>query len=129
MLERLFRRFRAPIGPAWVEVDDLRRRLRRGELALVLDVREPDEFDGPLGHIPGALNVPLASLPARIADFTRVGCPIVTVCLTDKRSSQAAAELVESGVPDVAVLRGGMRAWRANEPATLGEGATSGGAP
>jgi rhodanese-related sulfurtransferase len=69
MLERLFRRFRAPIGPAWVEVDDLRRRLRRGELALVLDVREPDEFDGPLGHIPGALNVPLASLPARIAEF------------------------------------------------------------
>jgi rhodanese-related sulfurtransferase len=36
----------------------------------------------------------------------------VLVCLTDKRSSQAAAELAAAGARDVAVLRGGMRAWR-----------------
>ena len=42
--------------------------------------------------------------------------PIVVVCLTDKRSSQAAAQLAEAGLRDVRVLRGGMKAWR-GEPA------------
>ena len=103
---------RSSAGPAWVEASELRRRLRRGEIHLVIDVRGPDEFDGPLGHIPGALNVPLASLTGRAAQFALAGLPIVLVCLTDKRSSQAAAELATAGVRDVTVLRGGMQAWR-----------------
>jgi rhodanese-related sulfurtransferase len=44
------------------------------------------------------------------------GRPIVCVCLTDKRSAQAAAELVAAGLGDVAVLRGGMRDWRRLAP-------------
>ena len=35
------------------------------------------------------------------------------VCLTDKRSSQAAADLAAAGMRNVAVLRGGMKSWRA----------------
>jgi rhodanese-related sulfurtransferase len=113
MFARLIRLFRRPAGDlAWVEPGDLRRRLRRGEMRLVIDVREPDEFDGPLGHISGALNLPLAMLGGRGADLARAGLPIVLVCLTDKRSSQAAAELAALGVRDVAVLRGGMKGWR-----------------
>ncbi len=46
------------------------------------------------------------------AEIGRETGPIVVVCLTDKRSSQAAALLAEAGMRDVAVLRGGMRAWR-----------------
>jgi rhodanese-related sulfurtransferase len=99
-------------GPAWVEAGELQDRLDRGETPLVVDVRGPDEFDGPLGHIEGALNIPLASLPERTAELARAGTPIVVVCLTDKRSSQAAAELAAAGIRDVSVLRGGMRAWR-----------------
>jgi rhodanese-related sulfurtransferase len=34
------------------------------------------------------------------------------VCLTDKRSSQAATALSDAGIHSVAVLRGGMKAWR-----------------
>jgi rhodanese-related sulfurtransferase len=97
---------------AWLEPDALRHRLAQGEAPLVVDVRGPDEFDGPLGHIDGALNIPLAALPGHSADLARAGSPIVLVCLTDKRSSQAAAELAAAGIRDVAVLRGGMRAWR-----------------
>jgi rhodanese-related sulfurtransferase len=99
-------------GPAWVEAGELRGRLDRGEMPLIVDVRGPDEFDGPLGHIEGALNLPLASLPGHTAELARAGTPIVVVCLTDKRSSQAAAELAAAGIRDVSVLRGGMRAWR-----------------
>ena len=90
----------------------MRGRLGRGERPLILDVRGPDEFDGPLGHIDGARNVPLAELPRHVAEIGRETGPIVIVCLTDKRSSQAAALLAEAGMRDVAVLRGGMRAWR-----------------
>ena len=109
-LGRLFGRREA--GAGWIEAGDLRDRLGRGEHPLILDVRGPDEFDGPLGHIDGARNVPLAELLRHIAAINRETGPIVVVCLTDKRSSQAAALLAGSGVRNVAVLRGGMRAWR-----------------
>ena len=109
-LGRLFGRREA--GAAWIEAGDLRDRLGRGEHPLILDVRGPDEFDGPLGHIDGARNVPLAELLRNVAAINRETGPIVVVCLTDKRSSQAAALLAGSGVRNVAVLRGGMRAWR-----------------
>jgi rhodanese-related sulfurtransferase len=102
----------APPGPLWLESGELRRRLEGGEAMLIVDVRGPDEFDGPLGHIDGALNLPLAELAGRTGDLARAGSPIVLVCLTDKRSAQAAAEFAAAGVRDVAVLRGGMRAWR-----------------
>jgi rhodanese-related sulfurtransferase len=109
-LGKLFGRNEA--GPVWIEPGELRDRLARGEAPLILDVRGPDEFDGPLGHIEDARNVPLAELPSRIAEIGREAGPIVAVCLTDKRSSQAAASLAGSGIRNVAVLRGGMRAWR-----------------
>ena len=112
MFTRLLQRFRRPAaGLSWLEPDELRQRLRRGEMQLNVDVRGPEEFDGPLGHIAGALNIPLAALAGRTAVLASAGCPIVLVCLTDKRSSQAATELAAVGVRDVAVLRGGMRAW------------------
>ena len=75
-------------------------------------MRGPDEFDGPLGHIEGARNVPLPELTGRIPEIGRETGPIVIVCLTDKRSSQAALALAEAGIREVSVLRGGMRAWR-----------------
>lgn len=117
MFAGLLRLFRRPgAGPAWVEVDELRRRLRRGEMHMIIDVRGPDEFEGPLGHIPGALNLPLAQLAQRMTALSLANMPIVLVCLTDKRSSQAAAELAGAGVRQVSVLKGGMTAWRAGEP-------------
>ena len=45
---------------------DLMRR-QRAEGVTVLDVRPPDEFA--LGHLPGALNIPLHALKARLAEF------------------------------------------------------------
>jgi ArsR family transcriptional regulator len=47
-----------------VSRQDLVSRMRDG-LVTVIDVRPPDEFA--LGHVPGALNIPLADLPARMA--------------------------------------------------------------
>ena len=49
---------------AWIEVNDLKRRLDGGEAVTVIDVRGPDEFTGPLGHIATARNIPVAELNA-----------------------------------------------------------------
>jgi glyoxylase-like metal-dependent hydrolase (beta-lactamase superfamily II)/rhodanese-related sulfurtransferase len=78
----------------------------------VVDVREADEFDGPLGHIVGARLVPMAELPQRLAEIDR-GKPVVTVCRSGTRSAQAAVLLGKAGVAHVANLAGGMLRWRA----------------
>jgi len=115
MLARLARLFRAPAAaaPIWIEAAELRRWLAGEGAPIVVDVRGPDEFAGPLGHIDCARNIPLGELPAHVNALAAEGRPLVMVCLTDKRSSQAAAELVAAGLRNVAVLRGGMKAWRA----------------
>jgi sulfur dioxygenase len=78
----------------------------------VLDVREPDEYRGDLGHVPGAELVPLETLPARAATLPR-DRPIVTVCRSGGRSGKAALELARRGFWAVASLRGGMTDWNA----------------
>jgi rhodanese-related sulfurtransferase len=104
-------RGRSAATPAWIEVTDLRSRMASAPSPLILDVRGSDEFEGPLGHIEGARNIPLPSLPAHIRELAGQLAPIVCVCLTDKRSAQAAATLAEAGHHNVTVLRGGMKAW------------------
>ena len=78
----------------------------------VLDVREPDEFDGPLGRIPGATLIPLGSLKDRAAELAK-DKPIVAVCRAGGRSAQATNILRKAGFTDVANLAGGMLRWRA----------------
>jgi rhodanese-related sulfurtransferase len=98
--------------PAWIETTELQRRLAGGDVLLV-DVRQPEEFTAPPGHLPGAINVPLGDLASRTHDLAACGQPIVLVCKTDRRSARAAAELLAAGLRDVAVLRGGTDGWHA----------------
>ena len=113
MLARFARLFqRSAAAPVWVEAAELRRWLAGEGAPIVVDVRGPDEFEGPLGHIEGARNIPLGELPAYTQELGAEGRPLVMVCLTDKRSSQAAADLRAAGMHNVAVLRGGMKGWR-----------------
>ena len=114
MLARFARLFqRSAAAPVWVEAAELRRWLAGEGAPIVVDVRGPDEFEGPLGHIEGARNIPLGELPAHTQGLGAEGRPLVMVCLTDKRSSQAAADLAAAGLRNIAVLRGGMKNWRA----------------
>jgi len=78
----------------------------------ILDVREPDEFTGPLGHIAGAVLIPLGELAARTDELQR-DRPIVAVCRAGSRSAQATAILQQAGFGEVANLNGGMLRWRA----------------
>ena len=91
---------------------ELRRRLAAGDRLLLVDVRQPEEFSALPGHLPGALNVPLANVVSRTMEWAALRQSIVVVCKTDRRSARAAAELVAAGLRDVAVLRGGTDGWR-----------------
>jgi rhodanese-related sulfurtransferase len=84
----------------------------RANAIQVIDVREPVEFTGGLGHIPGARLLPLAELAARCAEIDKAR-PVVTVCRSGARSAQATVLLQKSGVSQVANLAGGMLRWRA----------------
>jgi sulfur dioxygenase len=78
----------------------------------ILDVREPEEFTGPLGHIRGAILVPLGELAERAGELAH-DRPIVAVCRAGSRSAQATVILREAGFGDIANLAGGMLRWRA----------------
>lgn len=111
-LPRLVRRQRSSTAVDWVDVDELAGRLERADSVAIVDVRGPDEFTGPLGHIPAASNVPVSELPGRLSELSELRkSSLVVVCRTDKRSANAAAVLREAGFRDVQVLRGGMERW------------------
>lgn len=111
ILSRLFRRHHEA-APSWIDIDTLHRQLADGAQILLVDVRGPDEFNAPPGHLPGAVNIPLPELPGRIAEVTAQSRPVVLVCKTDRRSAKAAETLLAAGAPDVTVLRGGTDGWQ-----------------
>ena len=78
----------------------------------IVDVRELEEFNGPLGHVPGARLVPLGKLDESIFSLQKAK-PIVTVCRSGARSAQATVILAKAGFERVANLSGGMLRWRA----------------
>jgi rhodanese-related sulfurtransferase len=110
-LPSLVRRLRQP-KLQWQTVQALRTELVEGE-QLVLDVRSVEEFNGPLGHIPGAHNLPLPNLKDQLQQLQDwKDKPVITVCLTDRRSAEAARLLQAAGWRQVRVLRGGMKVWQ-----------------
>jgi uncharacterized membrane protein YdjX (TVP38/TMEM64 family)/rhodanese-related sulfurtransferase len=111
-LPRLLRRLRGQERPRWVAVGELANRLKVAPGIAVIDVRGPDEFMGPLGHIADASNMPVGELPKRLVEIDALkDRPVVLVCRTDKRSATAAMLLRDAGFRDVGVLRGGMEQW------------------
>lgn len=78
--------------------------------ALVLDVREPDEFAQ--GHLQGARNVPLSQLSARLKELEKFrDKPVLVVCERGRRANTAAKLLKAQNFTTLNVLKGGMQAW------------------
>ncbi|RKH71576.1 rhodanese-like domain-containing protein [Corallococcus aberystwythensis] len=76
-----------------------------------IDVREPDEFTGPLSHLPGAELVPLGTLEAAAASWPREQ-PLLLICRSGGRSAKAAQALAQCGFKHLYNLAGGMLAVR-----------------
>ena len=76
--------------------------------ALLLDVRTPEEFAQ--GHIPGALNIPVDQLRARLDEVGAKDRTIVLYCRSGRRSATAASMLQTAGYPHLIDI-GPMTAW------------------
>ena len=87
---------------------ELNEKLKFGKHPLVLDVRQPAEFQQ--AHIAGAKLIPLGDLHRRMKELPQ-GREIVCVCASGNRSSSAAKLLAKKGYT-VFDMQGGMLAWR-----------------
>jgi len=85
----------------------------------ILDVREPSEFHGALGHIRDAKLIPLGELSKRASELDR-DRPVVAVCRSGGRSAQAVTILQKAGFGQAANLAGGMLRWRADGHPVIG---------
>jgi rhodanese-related sulfurtransferase len=79
----------------------------------IIDVREPAEFEGELGHLPDAELVPLGGLTRNAKNWPR-DVPLLMVCRSGNRSGQACSLLNQLGFSNVTNLKGGMLAVRAS---------------
>ena len=89
------------------QVDPAEARRMVGEGAMLLDVREPYEWQA--GHAPEAVHVPMGSLS--LEDVAE-GRAVVAVCRSGSRSDRVAQALQAAGVEAVN-LAGGMQEWAA----------------
>lgn len=84
--------------------------LLKEEAALVVDVREPDEFAA--GHIPGAVNLPLSRFdPSALPDPG--GKTLILSCAGGKRSAMALDRCAQAQASVDTHLAGGFAAWKA----------------
>ncbi|MEG3146515.1 rhodanese-like domain-containing protein [Sphingomonas sp. RT2P30] len=94
--------------PKEVGAKALREMLDR-DAAMVVDVREPDEFAA--GHIPGAVNLPLSRFdPALLPESE--GKLLVLNCAAGRRSAMALAQCAKAGASVDTHLNGGFSAWQ-----------------
>ena len=76
--------------------------------ALLLDVREPDEWE--TAHVAGAQHIPLGEIDQRLHELPR-DREIVIICRSGRRSAKAQDAMEAAGFKPVANLAGGMIAW------------------
>jgi len=100
---------RATGGP-WVGAAQATQLINR-EDALVLDVREPGEYDA--GHALGAKNLPLARVESGAGDVAKKkDAALIVYCDRGDQSAKAAAALKKQGYTRVVSLSGGFAAWK-----------------
>ncbi len=69
------------------------------EKMTLIDVRTPEEFQS--GHVEGAINIPLDTIPYRIEEVAALPAPRVLYCRSGNRSGMAVQILRQAGVSDV----------------------------
>ncbi|MGM0575438.1 MAG: rhodanese-like domain-containing protein [Myxococcota bacterium] len=99
--------YRTPDGVPEVTVAWVR---RHGHMAHLVDVREPDEFVGELGHVAGSELVPLGRVEEEADAWDRER-PLVLICRSGGRSGDAATALEAMGFRRVVSMAGGMIEW------------------
>src|SRR5581483_3602359 len=96
----------APALPE-ISVEELKGKLDRKERFVLLDVREPHEYE--IARITGSRLIPLGALPERLGELDK-SRPLVVHCKMGGRSAKAVKLLREKGF-DAVNVAGGINAW------------------
>jgi adenylyltransferase/sulfurtransferase len=99
-----------------ITASDLKGMFDRGENFLLVDVREPAEWE--IVRIPGAVLIPKGELPAKLAELPQ-DRPVVLYCKSGGRSAEALAMLKAAGFGDARHVQGGVTAWAQQVDHTL----------
>lgn len=102
------------IAPAQAEalrhIDVQQAQQMKSQGALLVDVREPDEYAA--GHAPGSVLIPVGQLNQRLKELDgHQNKPVVLICRSGRRSVAAAEILQKAGFGEVRNVVGGMLAW------------------
>lgn len=97
-----------PTRPKEISVHELKDQLASSSPPLLLDVRNPSEFE--FCSIKGATLIPLSQLMTRAGELPK-DRSIVVYCHHGMRSLQGAAVLLQQGFSQVVSLRGGIDEW------------------
>jgi len=97
------------LEPSWeITAAELENKLKNGDRPVLLDVREPHEWD--IAHLECARLIPQADLPARMHELDSAD-EIVLYCRSGERSGRALNLLRDAGFLRLKNLRGGINAW------------------
>jgi rhodanese-related sulfurtransferase len=100
-----------PVPPT-LNVDQVKSILDQKQEVLLLDVRTPAEFSGELGHLDGALLIPVQEIEARYTELEPYkDQEIIVYCRSGNRSGRATDFLQQRGFR-AANMKGGMLEWR-----------------
>lgn len=95
----------------YVVVNDMERLLREDSPVTLIDARTSEEFAA--GHVPGAINVPIADLAGYAQRHRNTSDDIVTtMCGSTGRGEKASTILHSHGIANVQVMKGRLKAWR-----------------
>jgi len=107
-----------------ISVEQLMEKLDNGDMILLIDVREPNEFNP--GYIPGAVNIPRGVLEFKINNepfweqamlyMPEKDEEIIVYCKKGKRSILAARSLQQLGFTNVSFLTDGWKKWELTYP-------------
>jgi rhodanese-related sulfurtransferase len=94
-----------------ITLDDVKKKLDRGETFLLVDVREESEYAA--DHLPGAIHLGKGIIERDIENrVPDPATPLVLYCGGGFRSAMAADNLQKMGYTNVLSMQGGIRGWR-----------------
>ncbi len=93
-----------------ISIEESKKLINEGEVTLILDVRNEDEFAE--GHLKNAIQIPVNELKENLSDIEKFKDELVLVyCRTGKRSAEAMDILKENGFKNLVHMKDGISKW------------------
>ena len=93
-----------------ISIDESKKLINDGEVTLILDVRNEDEFAE--GHLKNAIQIPVKELKENLSDIEKFKDELVLVyCRSEKRSAEAVDILKENGFKNLVHMKDGISKW------------------